>query len=183
MSRTDFCYASIGHIIFFLDFRLFRSVTLVRTHLSFNANTNNRYSLSRLPKTAVLHHIDPDYARVWTSYRRLRLVIFVLFFAAMVELVYGLFLPGMLFALIFVAYFFCSAVLACWKCPRCGQPFFRFAFYRSLFGGKCFYCDLPKWSVSESGNVIWPPQFLLRWKRPVMLNKPKWSGTSRVIDR
>ncbi|MBV9673235.1 MAG: hypothetical protein JO076_10500 [Verrucomicrobia bacterium] len=132
-------------------------------------------------KQSSLHHIDPDYARVWVSYRRLRFSIFLLFSAAVVELLYGLFLPGILLALIFVAYFFCSAALACWKCPRCGQPFFRFAFYRSLFGGKCFYCDLPKWSVSESGNLIWPPQFPVGWKRPIVLVKTKLSDSSNLM--
>jgi hypothetical protein len=84
--------------------------------------------------------VDPEYASAWASYRRRRLVVFFLFFASMAEIRFAIFVPGFFFALTFVAYFFIAAWLANWKCPRCGQAFFRAAFYRSLlFGGRCFH--------------------------------------------
>jgi len=105
--------------------------------------------------------VDPEYAQAWTSYRRRRLVVFCLFFASMLEIRFAFFVPGLFFALTFIAYFFIAAWLANWKCPRCGQAFFRAAFYRSLlFGGRCFHCGLPKWCVSETGDNISRPKFL-----------------------
>lgn len=108
--------------------------------------------------------VDPEYAHAWASYRRRRLVVFCLFFASMLEIRFAFFVPGFFFALTFVAYFFIAAWLANWKCPRCGQAFFRAAFYRSLlFGGRCFHCGLPKWCVSETGHTISRPKFLFGW--------------------
>jgi hypothetical protein len=108
--------------------------------------------------------VDPEYASAWTSYRRRRLVVFFLFFAAIFEIRFAVYVPGFFFALTFVAYFFIAAWLANWKCPRCGQAFFRAAFYRSiLFGGRCFHCELPKWCVSETGDIIARPKFPFGW--------------------
>jgi hypothetical protein len=107
--------------------------------------------------------VDPLYANAWTSYRRRRLAVFYFFFVAMLEIRFAFFVPGFFFALTFVTYFFLAAWLANWKCPRCGQAFFRAAFYRSLFGGRCFHCSLPKWSVSESGRTISRPKFPFGW--------------------
>jgi hypothetical protein len=107
--------------------------------------------------------VDPEYANAWGSYRRLRSVVFSLFVLAMLEIRLLFFIPGFIFALTFVAYFFLAAWLANWKCPRCGRPFFRAAFLRSLFGGRCFHCDLPKWCVSENGNIICRPRFPFGW--------------------
>jgi hypothetical protein len=116
--------------------------------------------LQKSSKQSFSTWVDPDYARAWASYRRRRLAVFCLFFAAMLELRFAFFVPGLFFALTFVAYFFIAAWLANWKCPRCGQAFFRAAFYRSLlFGGRCFHCNLPKWCVSETGKVISRPRF------------------------
>jgi hypothetical protein len=104
--------------------------------------------------------VDPAFASAWASYRRRRLVVFFLFFASMAEIRFASFVPGFFFALTFVAYFFIAAWLANWKCPRCGQAFFRAAFYRSLlFGGHCFHCALPKWCVSETGDIVSRPRF------------------------
>ena len=92
------------------------------------------------------------------------LVVFCLFFAAIFEIRFAFYVPGFFFALTFVAYFFLAAWLANWKCPRCGQAFFRGAFYRSiLFGGRCFHCELPKWCVSETGEIISRPKFPFGW--------------------
>jgi len=111
--------------------------------------------------------VDPEYASAWASYRRRRLVVFFLFFASMAEIRFAFFVPGFFFALTFVAYFFIAAWLANWKCPRCGQAFFRTAFYRSLlFGGRCFHCALPKWCVSETGDIVSRPRF--PFGRPVI---------------
>jgi len=107
--------------------------------------------------------IDPEYVRVWTSYRRLRAIVFAFFILAMTEVLYIFLIPGIIFAMTFLAYFFTAAWLACWKCPRCSQPFFRFAFYRSLFGAKCFYCNLPKWGASETSQIIYRPRFPCSW--------------------
>jgi hypothetical protein len=108
--------------------------------------------------------VDSDYADAWASYRRRRLVVLCLFSASMLEIRFGYYVPGFFFALTFVAYFFLAAWLANWKCPRCGQAFFRGAFYRSiLFGGRCFHCNLPKWCVSETEDVFFRPKFPLGW--------------------
>ena len=107
--------------------------------------------------------VDPQYADAWTSYRRRRLAVFCFFFVAILEIRFAFFVPGFFFALTFVMYFFLAAWLANWKCPRCGQAFFRAAFYRSLFGGRCFHCNLPKWCVSETGETISRPKFPFRW--------------------
>jgi len=108
--------------------------------------------------------VDRDYARAWASYRRLRVVVFTLFFVAMLEIRLLFVIPAFAFALTFVLYFFIAACLANWKCPRCGQSFFRAAFFRSLFGGKCFHCGLPKWAVSENGILISTPRFPFGWR-------------------
>ena len=108
--------------------------------------------------------VDSDYADAWASYHRRRLVVLCLFFASLLEIRFGYYVPGFFFALTFVAYFFLAAWLANWKCPRCGQAFFRAAFYRSImFGGRCFHCDLPKWCVSEAGDVFFRPKFPFGW--------------------
>jgi len=109
-------------------------------------------------------NVDQDYAHAWASYRRLRRFVFFLFFVAMLEIRFLFLIPAFVFALTFVLYFFIAAWLATWKCPRCRQSFFKAAFLRSLFGGKCFYCGLPKWAVSEAGNVILTPRFPFGWK-------------------
>ena len=103
--------------------------------------------------------VQSSFRHAWTSYRRLRFFVVGLFVAFMLELRYLLFLPGLVFGLTFVAYYFSATYLANWKCPRCRQPFFRSSFVRSLFGGKCSHCDLPKWSVTENGKVLAPPKF------------------------
>jgi hypothetical protein len=115
------------------------------------------FKLNRHSVTTV--RADPEYIRSWNSYRRLRAVVASFFFLAMVQVPFTFLIPGMIFAMTFLAYFFTAAWLACWTCPRCGQPFFRFAFYRSLFGGKCFHCDLPKWGACDSGEIIYVPRF------------------------
>ena len=109
-------------------------------------------------------HIDRDYVRTWVAYRRLRRLVIFLFFVAMLEIRFLFLIPAFVFALTFVLYFFLAAFLANWKCPRCGQSFFKAAFFRSLFGGKCFHCGLQKWAVSETGDVIWSPRFPFGWR-------------------
>jgi hypothetical protein len=109
--------------------------------------------------------VDREYAKAWMVYRRRRIVVLFFFLACMLEIRFASFVPGFFFALTFVTYFFIAAWLANWKCPRCGQAFFRAAFYRSLlFGGHCFHCHLPKWCVSETGNIVARPKFPLGWK-------------------
>jgi hypothetical protein len=109
-------------------------------------------------------HVDRDYVHSWVSYRRLRRFVFSLFLVAMLEIRFLFLIPAFVFALTFVLYFFLAACLANWKCPRCGQSFFKAAFFRSLFGGRCFHCGLPKWAVSETGDVVSLPRFPFGWK-------------------
>ncbi len=104
------------------------------------------------------------YAEAWSFYRNLRRVVLALFVAALAELRMLTFLPGMLFAATFLIYFLLALWLANWRCPRCGQPFFHGAFLRSLFGGRCFHCDLPKWGVTRAGDLLLPPQFPAGWR-------------------
>jgi hypothetical protein len=115
-------------------------------------------------------NVDRDYLHAWVSYRRLRRVVFSLFFVAMLEIRFLFLIPALAFALTFVLYFFLAACLANWKCPRCGQSFFKAAFFRSLFGGRCFYCGLPKWAVSETGDVLSSPRFPFGWKAGQICN-------------
>jgi hypothetical protein len=42
---------------------------------------------------------------------------------------------------------------------------------RSLFGGKCFHCSLPKWSISETGDLIARPRFPFGWRDTEQLNR------------
>jgi hypothetical protein len=100
--------------------------------------------------------VQSSFRHAWVTYRRLRFFVLGLFVTSMLELRYFLFLPGLVFALTFVAYYFSATYLANWKCPRCRQPFFRGSFVRSLFGGKCFHCNLPKWSVT--GETLASPK-------------------------
>lgn len=37
------------------------------------------------------------------------------------------------------------------RCPRCGQPFFRTWWYHNGFARKCVHCGLPKWSPGKAG--------------------------------
>jgi hypothetical protein len=107
--------------------------------------------------------VNPRYFSSWSSYRTLRRVVFLLFFAAIVQLRWLAALPVILFPIGFFAYFLSALWLANWRCPRCGQPFFRGAFLRSLFGGRCFHCALPKWAVSRSGDIQYRPRFPVGW--------------------
>ena len=108
--------------------------------------------------------VDPRYAAAWAFYRRLRRVVFMLFLAAATELRFLTFTPGLVFACTFVIYFLCALWLANWACPRCRRPFFRGAFLKSLFGGRCFYCDLPKWAVTPAGDLVLAPRFPAGWR-------------------
>ena len=108
--------------------------------------------------------VNPGYAAAWIFYRRLRRLVFTLFLIAVTELRLLTLIPGLLFAATFVVYFLCALWLANWTCPRCRQPFFRGAFLKSLFGGRCFFCDLPKWSVTPAGDTLLLPRFPTGWK-------------------
>ncbi len=107
--------------------------------------------------------VNPHYYSAWASYRTLRRLVFLLFAAAIVQVKLFVLMPAILFPLAFFAYFLSALWLANWRCPRCRQPFFRGAFLRSLFGGRCFHCALPKWAVTRSGNIVFRPRFPLGW--------------------
>src|SRR5260221_12607210 len=98
--------------------------------------------------------VQSSFRHAWVSYRRLRFFVLALFVTSMLELRYFLFLPGLVFALTFVAYYFSATYLANWKCKRCRQPFFRGSFIGSLFGGKCFHCNLAKCRVPDSSESL-----------------------------
>jgi ActR/RegA family two-component response regulator len=105
---------------------------------------------------------DNDYFQCWTGYRRLRSVVITVFVAAMIEVRF--FLPPIVIAGSFFAYFLLAMWLANWNCPRCNRSFFRFAFLRSLFGARCFYCQFPKWGITDAGDVVLRPKFPFAWK-------------------
>jgi hypothetical protein len=111
---------------------------------------------------------DPDalaeneYFQSWRGYRTLRRVVITAFVAAMIEVRF--FLPPIVIAGTFFIYFLLAMWLANWGCPRCKDSFFRFAFLRSLFGARCFYCQFPKWGISDTGDVVRRPKFPLGWK-------------------
>jgi hypothetical protein len=105
---------------------------------------------------------ENDYVHCWMGYRRLRGIVIALFVAAIFEVRF--FLPGIVIAGTFFLYFMLSMWLANWNCPRCHRSFFRYAFLRSLFGGHCFYCQFPKWGVTDAGDLVVRPKFPLGWK-------------------
>jgi hypothetical protein len=121
-----------------------------RLALPKNLRSPGREQLGNPAPSVQITPVQSRFQHAWTTYRRLRFFVIGLFVAFMLELRYFLFLPGLVFALTFLGYYFSATYLANWKCPRCHQPFFRGSFVRSLFGGKCFYCDLPKWSADEA---------------------------------
>ena len=117
-------------------------------------------------KKTLLTNLKPlaenEYVHCWTGYRRVRSVVITVFVAAIIEVRF--LLPGIIIAGSFFLYFLLAMWLANWNCPRCNQSFFRYAFLRSLFGARCFYCQFPKWGISETGNVILRPKFPLGWR-------------------
>jgi hypothetical protein len=117
-------------------------------------------------KRTVLTDLKPlaenDYVHCWACYRRLRSVVITVFVAAVVEVRF--FLPGIIIAGTFFLYFLLAMWLANWNCPRCNRSFFRYAFLRSLFGARCFYCQFPKWGITDTGDVVLRPKFPLGWK-------------------
>ncbi len=72
--------------------------------------------------------------------------------------------PGIVIAATFFLYFLLAMWLANWNCPRCNRSFFRYAFLRSLFGARCFYCQFPKWGITDAGDMVLRPKFPFRWK-------------------
>jgi hypothetical protein len=117
-------------------------------------------------KKTVLTNLKPlaenEYVHCWTSYRRLRIVVITVFVAAIIEVRF--LLPGIIIAGSFFLYFLLAMWLANWNCPRCNRSFFRYAFLRSLFGARCFYCQFPKWGITDTGDVVLRPKFPLGWR-------------------
>jgi hypothetical protein len=109
---------------------------------------------------------ENDYVHCWTCYRTLRIVVITFFIGAMVEVRF--ILPGIVIAATFFSYFLLATWLANWNCPRCKRSFFRYAFLRSLFGARCFYCHFPKWGITDSGDIVLRPKFPLGWKTAPM---------------
>jgi hypothetical protein len=105
---------------------------------------------------------ENEYVHCWTCYRWLRIVVIAVFIAAIIEVRF--LLPGIVIAGSFFLYFLLAMWLANWNCPRCNRSFFRYAFMRSLFGARCFYCQFPKWGITDTGDVLLRPKFLLGWK-------------------
>jgi len=96
-----------------------------------------------------------SYTQAWARYRALRnisaLLILLFFpFLAIINLVcmsahlsdyVGLALD----AAYFIGMAFGGVFYAFWPCPRCGRSFRGL---RPWTGSHCYYCKLPKWSVS-----------------------------------
>ncbi|HEY0791903.1 MAG TPA: hypothetical protein VGD78_12640 [Chthoniobacterales bacterium] len=108
--------------------------------------------------------METRYADAWTFYRRLRRIVCTCFFAAILELRFVWVINGLIFASTFFVYFMLALWLANWKCPRCQQPFSHGAFLHSLFGGRCFHCKLPKWAVTQFGDLFLRPRFPAGWR-------------------
>jgi hypothetical protein len=119
-------------------------------------------SVKKTEPTKVELLAENDYVHCWTGYRWLRSIVIAVFIAAMVEVRF--FLPGIIIAATFFLYFMLSMWLANWNCPRCNRSFFRYAFLRSLFGARCFYCQFPKWGVTDAADLARRPKFPLGWK-------------------
>jgi len=39
-----------------------------------------------------------------------------------------------------------------WRCPRCGEPFFKGSWYYNSFARRCVHCKLPKWSTDPGAK-------------------------------
>jgi len=103
---------------------------------------------------------NDSYESAWKTFRRRRrifwltllcgpLLIFCVFapLASLLKSEYLFSVPvGLLLTSIVVTYL----PYACWRCPRCGHPYFL-TFYTStlLFGKKCIHCGLPKWAQND----------------------------------
>jgi hypothetical protein len=124
--------------------------------------TNPGHSLKKTSLPSLKSLTENDYVHCWTSYRRLRSIVFAMFLGAIVEVRF--FLPGIVIAATFFLYFLLAMWLANWNCPRCNRSFFRYAFLRSLFGARCFYCQFPKWGITDAGDMVLRPKFPFRWK-------------------
>jgi len=101
--------------------------------------------------------IDAD---PWSGYRRLRMVefaalgtwlaTFILIFAVPATHVLRPFwwalAPGPFLWLLIANYRSTK-----WRCPRCGEPFFRRGFLRTdIWAQECVHCGLPKWTDPSS---------------------------------
>jgi hypothetical protein len=117
-------------------------------------------------KKTLLTNLKPlaenEYVHCWTGYRRVRSVVITVFVAAIIEVRF--LLPGIIIAGSFFLYFLLAMWLANWNCPRCSRSFFRYAFLRSLFGARCFYCQFPKWGITDTGDVVLRPKFPFGWR-------------------
>lgn len=111
-----------------------------------------------------------EYVHSWMSYRRLRTVVIATFLAAAIEIRFSM--PAIIIAGTFFLYFLLATWLANWNCPRCRNSFFRYAFLRSLFGARCFYCQFPKWAITEKGDVLLRPKFPLGWRTEELVHAP-----------
>jgi predicted RNA-binding Zn-ribbon protein involved in translation (DUF1610 family) len=42
--------------------------------------------------------------------------------------------------------------LESWRCPQCGETFFRRGLWHNGFAGQCMNCGLAKWSVPNAAS-------------------------------
>ena len=110
---------------------------------------------------------EPEYARCWSGYRRLRQSVIFAFALAIVEARFVVYLPGLFVALTFMVYFILALCLTNWRCPQCQHSFFQTSFIRSLYGQRCANCGFPKWAVSEAGDRMRSPKFPFGWRDSV----------------
>lgn len=54
-----------------------------------------------------------------------------------------------LFVVWAIAFFVTGSRWSYFRCPRCGEHFFKSTLYVNQLGGQCLHCGLPKWSKGE----------------------------------
>lgn len=99
------------------------------------------------------------YRERWQGYRRLRrfcfgLVVAIVPVGALASALgsaWGVLQLGPICgALVFCVLWVSLFRLAAWRCPRCEQHYFIRKLTQNVFGMRCQYCGLPKWSVNAT---------------------------------
>lgn len=45
-----------------------------------------------------------------------------------------------------------NVMLLAWRCPRCGEPFFRRPLFLNSFARRCLHCALPLYPTEEANT-------------------------------
>jgi hypothetical protein len=105
---------------------------------------------------------DPAYEAQWQDYRRrsrLGLLLFLGYVPGVALLglpLTLLFSSGIPILVVAGAWMLALSVIGnrglAWRCPRCGEHFFRGSWYYNSFARRCVHCGLPKWSTDPDAG-------------------------------